>query len=74
MQLQCQLGGTARQGALARASSTFGSAGFLKRVRRVCTVQGRRAVKKLAQGDVPPLLLKMEGVIGPETAFAFLKM
>ena len=38
------------------------------------TVQGRRANKKLARGEVPPLLLKIDGVVGLETAFAFLKM
>ena len=38
------------------------------------TVQGRRADKKLARGEVPPLLLKIDGVVGLETAFAFLKM
>ena len=37
-------------------------------------VQGRRADKKLARGEVPPLLLKIDGVVGLETAFAFLKM
>ena len=38
------------------------------------TVQGKRADKKLARGEVPPLLLKIDGVVGLETAFAFLKM
>lgn len=37
-------------------------------------LQGRRADKKLARGEVPPLLLKIDGVVGLETAFAFLKM
>ena len=39
-------------------------------------IQGtrRRANKKLARGEVPPLVLKIEGVVGPETAFAFLKL
>ena len=37
-------------------------------------LQGRRANKKLARGEVPPLLLKIDGVVGLETAFAFLKM
>ena len=37
-------------------------------------VQGRRANKKLARGEVPPLLLKIDAVVGLETAFAFLKM
>ena len=37
-------------------------------------IQGRRADKKLARGEVPPLLLKIDGVVGLETAFAFLKM
>ena len=40
----------------------------------VANVQGRRANKKLARGEVPPLLLKIDVVIGLETAFAFLKM
>ena len=35
------------------------------------TVQGRRADKKLARGEVPPLLLKIDGFVGLETAFAF---
>ena len=30
--------------------------------------------KKLARGEVPPLLLKIDAVVGLETAFAFLKM
>jgi len=38
------------------------------------SVQGKRADKKLARGEVPPLVLKIEGVVGPETAFAFLKL
>ena len=38
------------------------------------TLQGKRADKKLARGEVPPLVLKIEGVVGPETAFAFLKL
>ena len=38
------------------------------------TVQGKRADKKLARGKVPPLLLKIDVVVGLETAFAFLKM
>jgi len=37
-------------------------------------IQGKRADKKLARGEVPPLLLKIDGVVGLETAFAFLKM
>ena len=37
-------------------------------------LQGKRADKKLARGEVPPLVLKIEGVVGPETAFAFLKL
>ena len=37
-------------------------------------VQGESADKKLAQGDVPPLLLKNEESGGPEFAFGFLKM
>ena len=37
-------------------------------------LQGKRANKKLARGEVPPLLLKIDGVVGLETAFAFLKM
>jgi hypothetical protein len=37
-------------------------------------VQGKRANKKLARGEVPPLLLKIDGIVGLETAFAFLKM
>ena len=37
-------------------------------------LQGKRANKKLARGEVPPLLLKIDGVIGLKTAFAFLKM
>ena len=41
---------------------------------RLCYVQGKRADKKLARGEVPPLVLKIEGVVGPETAFAFLKL
>ena len=36
--------------------------------------QGVSADKKLAQGDVPPLLLKNEESDGPEFAFGFLKM
>ena len=42
--------------------------------RRKRPVQGRRANKKLARGEVPPLLLKIDAVVGLETAFAFLKM
>ena len=42
--------------------------------RRYIYLQGKRANKKLARGEVPPLLLKIDGVIGLETAFAFLKM
>ena len=37
-------------------------------------LQGRRADKKLARGEVLPLLLKIDGFVGLETAFAFLKM
>ena len=38
------------------------------------TVQSEPVDKKLAQGDVPPLLLKNEESDGPEFAFGFLKM
>ena len=38
------------------------------------TVQGESSIKKLAQGEVPPLFLKNVETGGPETAFAFLKM
>jgi hypothetical protein len=31
-------------------------------------IQGERADKKLARGEVPPLLLKIDGVVGLETA------
>jgi len=41
---------------------------------RMKLIQGKRANKKLARGEVPPLLLKIDGVVGLETAFAFLKM
>ena len=37
-------------------------------------LQGEPTDKKLAQGDVPPLLLKNEESDGPEFAFGFLKM
>ena len=37
-------------------------------------VQSEPVDKKLAQGDVPPLLLKNEESGGPEFAFGFLKM
>ena len=37
-------------------------------------VQGESVDKKLAQGNVPPLLLKNACFRGPQTAFAFLKM
>ena len=37
-------------------------------------LQGESAIKKLAQGKVPPLLLKKGHVAGPKTAFAFLKL
>ena len=40
----------------------------------IALLQGRRANKKLARGEVPPLLLKIDGIVGLETAFAFLKM
>ena len=48
------------------------SFGFLSQV--FTRVQGESAEKKLAQGDVPPLLLKTEESDGPEFAFGFLKM
>ena len=39
---------------------------------QVCsTIQGGSADKKLAQGDVPPLLLKNEESGGPKFAFGF---
>ena len=44
------------------------------RVVEMYILQGRRANKKLARGEVPPLLLKIDAVVGLETAFAFLKM
>ena len=37
-------------------------------------VQGQRPDKKLDQGEVPPLLLKIDGIVGLETAFAFLRL
>ena len=41
----------------------------------ICSpLQGDSVDKKLAQGDVPPLLLKNEESDGPEFAFGFLKM
>ena len=39
----------------------------------VAYVQGKRPDKKLARGGVLPLLLKIDGIVGLETAFA-LKM
>jgi len=41
---------------------------------RQVVLQGKPADKKLAQGKVPPFLLKIVGVAGPKTAFGFLKM
>ena len=38
------------------------------------TIQEGSADKKLAQGNVPPLLLKNACFRGPQTAFAFLKL
>ena len=37
-------------------------------------VQGEPTNKKLAQGELPPLVLKKGHVGGPKTAFAFLKL
>ena len=37
-------------------------------------LQGKRVDKKLARGEVPPLILKKGHVAGPKTAFAFLKL
>ena len=37
-------------------------------------VQGEPVDKKLARGEVPPLILKKGHVAGPKTAFAFLKL
>ena len=38
------------------------------------SIQGESVIKKLAQGNVPPLLLKNACFGGPQTAFAFLKV
>ena len=40
----------------------------------VTRLQGKRPDKKLARREVPPLLLKIDGIVGLKTAFAFLKM